>query len=122
MILVGNTPAGSMARIYLPAVSADEIIEMARKSYISPKLARVDDHTLECPVGGVTYIPIPPGSAVSYPGLLTVDLPAGGRKGQVFRLVVRPFTPARGAGPPGGNLFPSPARTPPHWHQRRGTV
>src|SRR2546423_1843619 len=121
MILVGNTPAGSLARIYLPAVSADEIIEMARKSYISPKLVRVDDHTLECPVGGVTYIPIPPGSAVSYPGLLTVDLPAGVRKGQVFRIVVRQFTHAGGSAPAGQTLSASAAQSPFEWKQVRGT-
>lgn len=73
-------------------MSADEIVEMARKKYISPTLTRVDDHTVACLSGGITYIPIPPGSSLNNPGLLTIDLPEGVKRGQSFKIVVRQFT------------------------------
>jgi len=89
MIDWGNTPAGSMARIYLPTVSADEILELAAKRYSAAKLTRVDDHTVECEVHRVTYIPIPLGPRLNHTGLLTVDLPQGVERGQLFNIVVR---------------------------------
>jgi hypothetical protein len=121
MILWGNTPAGSVARIYLPAVSADEIIEMASRRYFSAQLSRVDDHTIECPVGGITYIPIPPGPVLNHAGLLTIDLPAGVRKEQLFRIVVRQFTRV-GAQTPAGATLAVPSSKPGfEWKKIRGT-
>ena len=121
MILWGNTPSGSVARIYLPAVSADEIIEMASRRYFSAKLNRVDDHTIECPVGGVTYIPIPPGPVLNHAGLLTVDLPAGVRKGQLFHIVVRQFTRVGGQTAAGVSLAVVPGKSDFEWKKVRGT-
>ena len=92
MIDWGNTPSDSIARIYLPTVSADEILEMAAKHYSAAKLTRVDDHTVECPVHAITYVPIPPGQSLNHAGLLTVDLPDGVQSGQLFNIVVRQVT------------------------------
>ncbi len=94
MIDWGNTPAGSSAQIYLPAVSADEVLKMAHQQYTTHLLQRIDAPTLQCPTGGVTYIPIPAGANVNYAGLLTVDLPATVKKGQVFKILVRQVTSA----------------------------
>jgi hypothetical protein len=92
MIDWGNTPLGSVARIFLPAVDADELLELAAKRYSGAKLTRVDDHTIECPVQEITYIPIPPGPTLNHTGLLTVDLPPRVYKGQSFDIVVRQIT------------------------------
>jgi len=93
MIDWGNTPAGSIARVFIPTVSSDQILELAAKRYSATKLTRLDDHTIELEVGQISYLPIPPGSTLNHTGLITVDLPEGVRRGQLFRIVVRQFTP-----------------------------
>ena len=95
MIDWGHTPAGSVARIYLPGVSADEIVALAAKRYSLAGLSRIDEHTVQCPVRRISYIPIPSGPALNHPGLLTIDLPAGVRKGQLFKVVVRQISSVR---------------------------
>jgi len=52
-------------------------------------LETVDDHTLRCRTSGVTYVPIPPGGTADLAGLITLDLPAGIRAGEIYRIVVR---------------------------------
>jgi murein tripeptide amidase MpaA len=99
----GNTPNHSSAQIYLPAVSAAEVLAMAARMYTSHRLTRLDDHTLQCLTGGITYIPIPPGADVNYAGLLSVNLPATVRPGETFGVVVRQVT----------NAFGKPAPPPP---------
>lgn len=94
MIDWGNTPAGSLARIYLPTVSVDEIIEFFAKRYSPEKVRRVDDHTFEFPVHRLSYISIPPGPKLNHVGLLTIDLPPGVRKRQLFKIAVRQITHA----------------------------
>jgi hypothetical protein len=93
LIFWGNTPVGSTATLYLPAVSADEIIRLANAGFQTHQLTRVDAHTIACPVGGATIIPIPPGTARNA-GLLSVELPEGIRKGERFDIVVNQVTAA----------------------------
>ena len=94
MIDWGNTPKGTPASIFLPGVSADEVLDMASRMYTTRRLSRSDDHTLHCQAGGITYIPIPYGSKVDYAGLLSLDLPPALRPGQRFNVVVRQVTNA----------------------------
>lgn len=96
MINWGNTPVGSISQIYLPDVSSDQVLKLATEMYGLHRLTRVDDHTIGTPAGGITYVPIPSGAAVNFPGLLTVDLPAGVRRGQEFSCVVHQITNASG--------------------------
>ncbi len=81
-----------MAEIYLPSVGADAVLALADKLYTSHLLTKADASTLRCPAAGVTYVPVPPGQGLSYPGLLTVDLPPGIVNGEVYGAVVRQFT------------------------------
>ena len=90
----GALPAGSTASIYLPAVAAAEIIAWADRLYLTHRLTAADAHTIQTPVGTVSYLPIPQGSAVNYAGLLSIDLPAGIKKGQTFQVTVRQVTSA----------------------------
>lgn len=92
MIDWGSTPEGSLATIYLPAVSIADVITMADRMYTNHRLEQEDSHTLRCATGGITYIPIPPCADVNYVGLLSVDLPATVHKEQVFNIVVQQVT------------------------------
>jgi len=89
MIDWGNTPAGSLAYIYLPGVRVSEVLDLAARNFNLQTLERVDDHTLGCKTSGVTYVPIPPGGTLDLAGLLTIELPPGIRKGQTFNIVIR---------------------------------
>jgi hypothetical protein len=101
MIDWGNTPAGSIARIYLPDVSADEVLDLAAKRYSAANLTRVDEHTIETAVQQVTYVPIPLGPSLNQTGLITMDMPEGVKEGQLFTIVVRQITQA-------GRAIPNP--------------
>ncbi|HXB71480.1 MAG TPA: sialidase family protein [Candidatus Acidoferrales bacterium] len=106
MIDWGNVPDGSFASIYLPAVNVDDILSTASRMYTTHRLVRVDDHTLGCRTGGVTYIPIPAGLGIGYAGLLSIDPSATVLVGQVYKVYVRQLTNASATPPP-----PPPALT-----------
>lgn len=90
MIDWGNTPVNSTAHIYWPQVNATDVLALASKLYSHHDLSATDSHTIECPVsGGVTYVPIPPGTGESFAGLLTIDLPTTVVTGQEFNVIVR---------------------------------
>jgi hypothetical protein len=92
MIDWNNIPPGTTAQIYLPALNVETILGMADRMYSSHRLTRFDSHTLQCKTGGISYVPIPPGTNINYAGLLTVDVPAGMPKGTVFNVFVRQLT------------------------------
>lgn len=120
MIDWGNVPAGTRASIYLPAVNVDDVIKNASAMYTTHALTRVDSHTLSCPARGLTYIPLPAGTEVNYAGLLSVDLPLGVNKGQVFNVVVRQVTNAFGEPPVIIEFAPSTADAKLEWRQVLG--
>jgi hypothetical protein len=91
-----DTPHGSEAQIYLPAVDADTVVAMADRMYTTHRLRRVDAHTLSCRTGGVSYVPVPAGGDINYAGLLSLDLPTALHKGRVFSVVVQQVTNAFG--------------------------
>ncbi len=49
---------------------------------------------MQCPVGGVTFIPIPRRLGPIFAGLLTIDLPPTVKKGQVYHIRVKQVTSA----------------------------
>ena len=89
MIDWGRLPAGSTASVYLPGADVDEILAIADRLYLRHTLARSDGHTLRSPARGITYVPIPPGSSSNYAGLLTIEVPAEVKRGQVYDVVTR---------------------------------
>jgi hypothetical protein len=93
MILWGNTPPASTAQLYLPALDAAAILKLADARYSDHRLQVVDAHTIGCPTGGATLIPLPEGTALAA-GLLSIDLPSGIRKGDVYSIAVRQITDA----------------------------
>jgi hypothetical protein len=92
----GNTPGGATAQIYIPAAKASDILAMEKAMYGTQLLSQVDDHTIGCKVGSITYVPIPPGTDLNYASLLTLDLAPGARRGQLYRILVRQVTNAAG--------------------------
>jgi hypothetical protein len=94
MIDWGNVPEGSIATLYLPDIAVNDILLLAARKYRTHRLLRVDEHTLRFNTGGINYVPIPVMDG-KLPGLLTVDLPEGIEKGQVFKVVVRQVTGER---------------------------
>ena len=75
-------------------MSARTIVNMANQAYSHHQLLTLDDHTLTCKAEGITYFPIPPGNGSNYAGLMSVDVPPVGRKGQIFKVVTRQITNA----------------------------
>jgi hypothetical protein len=95
MIEWEQIPAQSSAEVFLPAVSAAEIVHAADLLYTSHLLEVKDPNTIRFPLGGVTYIPIPSGPGVTFAGLLTIDLPEGITDGDEYAAVVRQITTVR---------------------------
>ena len=93
LVFWGATPSRSVASFYLPAIHAADVIALATEMYPAHRLSIVDDHTIGCPVGDATLIPIPKGVG-SFAGLLTVDLPSGIHRGDSYEIVLRQITKA----------------------------
>ena len=98
MITWGNMPKGSVASIYLPGVAAGDIIALANSMYGNHRLSATDAHTIQCPSGNVTLVPVPQGQG-RYAGLLSVDLPSG-RRGSAYTIAVRQLTQASSSSRP----------------------
>jgi hypothetical protein len=96
MIDWGNVPTGSTASIYWPAVTAADVIELAKTWGGAVGLSSSEAHTLTLTVeGGVSYLPIPEGAGQNFAGLFTLELPAGIRTGQEFEVLVRRISTRR---------------------------
>jgi hypothetical protein len=126
MIEWNSVPAGSFAEIYFPSLDAASIVAEADLLYTSHLLTTSDAHTLRFPGSGVTYIPIPAGEGVTFPGLLTLDLPAGIHKGETYTAVVRQITGVRGFtsigdGNTNGIQTQAADRLPSQWRRTTGT-
>jgi hypothetical protein len=119
MISWGRTPPASTASFYLPAVSAAEISKLANSLYATHRLTIEDAHTIKSPVGGLTFIPLPQGTARTA-GLMTVDLSGGLRRGEVFDIVVRQITEAAAQYTPPPSPPPIAAPVPAAAVQRSG--
>jgi hypothetical protein len=99
LIQWGSTPSGSEAHLYLPSLSADDILRLANQRYSDHRLRVLDPHTIACPTGGATLIPLPRDAALA-PGLLTIGLPGTIHKGDSYKITVRQLGDARAALPP----------------------
>ena len=92
MINWGNIPIGTTASIYWPGVKAVELINAATIKYGKQQLEKADEHTLQIPVGGITYIPVPAGTGAILPGLISVFLPERELKEKFYNVVVHQLT------------------------------
>jgi hypothetical protein len=105
----GDTPIGSQASIYWPAVASSDVLALASQFYSTHQLSASDAHTITCTVPkGITSVPIPTGGSANYAGLFTVQLPQGVIAGQAYTIVVRRVSTKAGTPPP-----PPPPPPPP---------
>jgi hypothetical protein len=120
-----NTPHGSGAEIYWPAVNAADVVALADKLYPSHSLTAVDAHTIGCAVHpGMTYIPLPTAASGSFAGLITLQLPSGIHFGDEFAVVVRRVTSGRAerlADTAAAGAEPSATAPPVNWRYIVGT-
>ncbi len=93
MITWGSTPFNSTANIYLPAVPASTVLGLANAMYSAHRLTALDSHTIQCPANGVALVPVPKGVG-RFAGLLSITLPLGIKRGEIFDVVVRQFSQA----------------------------
>jgi hypothetical protein len=93
MIRWGSLPRGSDVQVYLPGVSADDVLHEAALLMDEPGLERVDDHTIRLRSADVSYIPIPRDAQRGpLPGLLRIVTPEDVRVKQLFPVVVHHFS------------------------------
>lgn len=89
MIDWGNTPIGTIGTLYLPGISASEVLSLADRLYSRDTLNAIDPHSIQIQVAGkISYVPVPSGGIGDLSGLLTLDLPSTVRSGQTFRVVI----------------------------------
>jgi hypothetical protein len=93
MIFWGRTPAQSRAELYLPALSAATIVSTANRLHPTQHMRAADRHTVTFDARGVSFVPLPAGTALAA-GLLTVMLPPGICKGDQYSITVRQLTDA----------------------------
>jgi len=91
MITWGDTPRGSKAELYLPAVPATEIMQLTALDEGDSELYIVEANTIGFATADVTFVPLPYRSAFQA-GLLTIELPPGIRKGESYTIGVRQFS------------------------------
>ena len=85
MIRWHDLPRETRMTVYMPDVDVREVVRRAGQTQEALRLEAVDDHTLLCAAGDVTFIPLPQGRTRNIPALLTLELPDGVRRGQAFR-------------------------------------
>lgn len=98
MIDWGHLPAGCLASIFLPSVPADSILQLASRMYTGARFKKLDEYTLQCEAAGVTWVPVPQGTEIHFPGMLTIGMPEGLPKNKVYNVAVRQITHASGKG------------------------
>jgi hypothetical protein len=123
MIDWGNVPKGSTASLYWPAVSAMDVIDLAKTWGGAVGLSSTGANTLELTVeGGVSYVPIPEGAGQNFAGLFTLELPVGIRTGQEFEVLVRRISTSRARHePPPPRLQSAPVSKPRPTRRRPAT-
>ncbi|HEY4111887.1 sialidase family protein [Puia sp.] len=98
MIDWGQLPAGCVASIFLPGAPADTILQLASRMYTWSRFKKVDDYTLQCEPVGITWLPVPQGTEIHFPGMLTIGMPEGLPHNKTYNVVVRQVTHANGKG------------------------
>jgi hypothetical protein len=92
MIRWGRTPPGSRANFYLPGTTAAAVIDWEQRLYATRLITKLDDHTIQVPASGVTWLPIPQGGGANFAGLMSLELPGTVHEGDRYDIVVRQIT------------------------------
>lgn len=87
-----NLPPDTRVTMYFPDIDLDAVLRAAAARGGPPRYEREDQHTLRCLLGDISFLPIPGGRTVNIPGLLTIELPAGIKKGQTFSITMHQYS------------------------------
>jgi hypothetical protein len=111
MISWGETPVGSTASIYWPAVASADVLALANSLYSTHQLSAADANTIQCTVPkGITSVPIPVGTGPNFAGLFTIELPPSVTTGEILTVTVRRVSTHQG---PSTEPTPPPPPPPP---------
>jgi len=86
-----NLPTQSTVELYLPGCSAEEIVNYRNLRHAPGTVKIVDSQTVRLVPEGPAYVPIPRFYGDHLAGLVTITLPPGIKKGQVFIVDVLQF-------------------------------
>jgi len=84
-----DIPRDTHASLYFPDWDADEIIALAARRQSPITLTKIDQNTISCPIGEITYIPIPHRVRDPIPGLITLQLPLTVNDGEAFTVDIQ---------------------------------
>ncbi len=88
-IFWGDLPKDTEVEMFIPHADIDTMMELHRIRYGAVTFEKIDDSTIRCRVGGLTFLPIVSGTFSNIAGLLTFKLPDTIVSGQTFRVVFR---------------------------------
>ncbi|MFX1469498.1 MAG: protein-glutamine glutaminase family protein [Promethearchaeota archaeon] len=91
-----DVPVGSIGTLYIPGINTNDILQKAAEMYKLHKLIRITEDTIRFEARGIVYVPIPVSDG-NYPGMISVDLPQGIERGQIFKVIVRQVTSEGGS-------------------------
>lgn len=89
MIRWGDLPRDSRVSMYLPDVGSAELLALVAAQGRALPFEAVDEDTIAWRAGDANYLPLPSSRTTRIPGLLTIELPPGVRKGQRFQVVLQ---------------------------------
>jgi hypothetical protein len=81
-------PAESHVEVYLPGVRCEDVMNLRTLRHAPGDVRIVDAHTLRLDPVGVTFLPVPSPPDGRLPGVVTITLPDGIRKGQRWQVDV----------------------------------
>lgn len=87
-----NLPHDTKCTLYFPEWNMDEVLAVAALRQRPNVLKKVDDHTLQCAVADISYVPVLGGSNKDYAGLISLELPQHVRDGQLFTVDVQQYS------------------------------
>ena len=88
MIRWNNIPPGSQAKIYLPNINCENVLNLRNLRHAPADVKIIDSHTLILSANDVTYLPIPSVKRIKVAGAITIELPEGIKKGQNWKVDV----------------------------------
>lgn len=86
MIRWGNLPRDAVATIYLPDIDMENWLQRAVQRPGQGAFELVDQNTVRCIVGEVTFLPVPVDVSGTLPGLLSIQMPSTVKVGQRFKI------------------------------------
>jgi len=88
MIRWNDIPKGSSAKIYLPNINCENVVNLRNLRHAPNDVKIIDSHTLLVTTEDVSYLPIPSVNRNTIAGAITIELPEGIKKGQNWKVDV----------------------------------